>query len=98
MPILRDARLDLSRVEDAEVFPFALPAVRALRERLTFHPKVTFLIGENGAGKSTILEALAAKLELDTYGGDTNFTLVKHGLIRRSTKRSSLLAVRAARP
>lgn len=38
-------------------FPFSIPAIGALRE-LPFAP-VTFLVGENGSGKSTFLEALA---------------------------------------
>lgn len=77
--LLRDVRLDLSRVDDTEAFPFVLPAVRALRSPLAFHPQMTFLIGENGSGKSTILEALAAKLDLDAQGGDTVLTFVEHG-------------------
>jgi predicted ATPase len=77
-PLLHDVRLDPSRVRDPEAFPFALPAVRALWEPLQFDPQVTFLIGENGSGKSTILEALAAKLDLDAHGGDTVLTFVEH--------------------
>lgn len=76
--LLRDVRLDVSRVADSQAFPFALPAVQALAEPLVFHPQVTFLVGENGAGKSTILEALAAKLDLDAHGGDTTLTLIQH--------------------
>jgi predicted ATPase len=64
-PILRDVRLDEGRITDPAAFPFALPAVRALKKPLGFHPQVTFFVGENGSGKSTILEALAAKLDLD---------------------------------
>jgi predicted ATPase len=77
-PLLRDVRLDEGRVADPEAFPFTLPAVRALRKPLPFHSQVTFLIGENGSGKSTILEALAAKLDLDAEGGDTVLTFVEH--------------------
>jgi len=77
-PILRDVQLEEGRVTDPAAFPFALPAVRALREPLAFHPQVTFLVGENGSGKSTILEALAAKLDLDAEGGDTVMTFVEH--------------------
>jgi predicted ATPase len=40
------------------VFPFSVPAIAALRE-LRFETPVTFLVGENGSGKSTFLEALA---------------------------------------
>src|SRR5262249_50517633 len=42
-------------------------------ERLPFHPKVTFLVGENGTGKSTLLEALAVCCELNPEGGSRNF-------------------------
>jgi hypothetical protein len=37
-------------------FPYAIPAVREMNI-LEFHPDVTFFVGENGSGKSTILEA-----------------------------------------
>lgn len=53
-------------------YPFDLPAVRDLKN-LEFHPKVTFLIGENGTGKSTILEALAAAMRFNPEGGSKNF-------------------------
>lgn len=46
-------------------FPFTV--FRAF-PRLTFHSEVTFLVGENGSGKSTILEALACAVELPTVG------------------------------
>src|SRR6185369_13173784 len=42
-------------------------------ERLVFHPKVTFLVGENGTGKSTLLEALAVGVGLNPEGGSRNF-------------------------
>ena len=52
-------------------WPFSIPAVQALgaRERLEFHPAVTFFIGENGSGKSTILEAIARKAGFSPEGG-----------------------------
>ena len=52
-----------------DVFPFNLPLVRATRE-LAFHRPVTFLVGENGTGKSTLLEAMAAGINAVTIGGD----------------------------
>ena len=76
-PILRHVELDPGRITDPDAFPFGLPAVKALLEPREFHPQVTFLVGENGSGKSTILEALAAKLDLDAEGGDTVMTFVQ---------------------
>src|SRR5207249_1476987 len=40
---------------------------------LAFHPKVTFLVGENGIGKSTLLEAVAVACGLNPEGGSRNF-------------------------
>jgi predicted ATPase len=74
--LLRSVRLDPRRVPDPPGFPFELPAVAALEEGLAFHPQVTCLVGENGSGKSTIVEAIAAKLDLDAEGGDTQLTFV----------------------
>jgi predicted ATPase len=60
---------------DHEVYPFTIPAVREL-EKIRFHENVTFLVGENGSGKSTVLEALAISLGLGAEGGTRN-TLFK---------------------
>ena len=51
----------------AERFPFSVPIVREL-EKLSFDSPVTLLVGENGSGKSTILEGIAAAAGLPTIG------------------------------
>lgn len=51
----------------AEGFPFDLPVVRAL-DTLTFRKPVTFLVGDNGTGKSTLLEAIAAGIDAAAAG------------------------------
>jgi predicted ATPase len=51
-----------------EGYPFALPFVQGLGD-LTFRSPVTCLVGENGTGKSTLLEAIAAAAGLPTVGG-----------------------------
>ena len=43
--------------------------------QLKFHPGVTFFVGENGAGKSTIMEAIAVALGYGPEGGTKNVTL-----------------------
>ena len=50
--------------------PFELPAVaQLLRDGLTFEAPVTLLVGENGSGKSTIIEAIAEAYGVDARGG-----------------------------
>lgn len=53
---------------DFNQYPFNIPAVRELGT-LEFHSDVTFFVGENGAGKSTILEAIALALGFGREGG-----------------------------
>lgn len=52
-----------------------LPAVRSLRAMgaLTFHKPVTFFVGENGVGKSTLIEAMAVLAGFNAEGGSVNF-------------------------
>jgi predicted ATPase len=51
-------------------WPFDVPAVaQVVEEGLSFTSPVTFLVGENGTGKSTIVEAIAEAYGLDAHGG-----------------------------
>ena len=50
-------------------YPFGIPVVRAL-ERIALRGPVTFLVGENGSGKYTLLEAVAAAAGLPTVGSE----------------------------
>ncbi|MCH7490777.1 MAG: AAA family ATPase [Gemmatimonadetes bacterium] len=52
-----------------EGFPFDVPIIRALGE-IRFTSPVTFLVGENGCGKSTILEGIACAVGFITVGSD----------------------------
>ncbi|HZY17824.1 MAG TPA: AAA family ATPase [Ramlibacter sp.] len=56
---------------DVDVHPFDIPAVRELGN-VDFHPNVTFFVGENGTGKSTVLEGLALALGFGSEGGTRN--------------------------
>lgn len=52
-------------------YPFSVPAVSSLaRTPLIFDRPVTFLVGENGAGKSAILEGLACAADSVAIAGE----------------------------
>lgn len=53
-------------------YPFNLPFLKDL-SKLKIHPKVTFFVGENGMGKSTLIEAIAVASGFNAEGGTKNF-------------------------
>jgi predicted ATPase len=53
--------------ERLDGFPFTLRIVRRMPE-IEFRSPVTFLVGENGTGKSTLLEAIAAAVNAVAIG------------------------------
>jgi len=63
---LRSIKLKTNELPDR--FPFNLPVVRELDE-LVFDSTVAFFVGENGSGKSTILEAIACGIKAPAIGG-----------------------------
>lgn len=67
-PFLRSVTLRRDWVESFDVFPFWIPAVKNLTT-LDLHPNVTFFVGENGTGKSTLLEAIAVAEGFNAEGG-----------------------------
>ncbi len=50
-------------------FPFNLPILHGW-DTLTLNAPVTFFVGENGTGKSTLLEAIAIAAEMVTVGSE----------------------------
>ncbi len=71
-------------------FPFAVPAIAAnIGERVSFSAPVTFLVGENGSGKSTFLEGIACAVGLPGIGSenpDSDPTLVHGRVLAESMK------------
>ena len=56
--------------QDKDVFPFNLEIIRSL-SAFEFGAPVAFLVGENGSGKSTVLEAIACAVESITVGSES---------------------------
>lgn len=68
-------RIRLAPTAPSSEYPFDLPVVAGLLRGggLGLPPGVTFLVGENGSGKSTVVEALAVAVGLNPEGGSRNF-------------------------
>ena len=64
----------LSSIPHSE-YPFNIPAVRHLKRTggITLEKPVTFLVGENGTGKSTLIEAIAVAMGFNAEGGSRDF-------------------------
>src|SRR5262245_2336762 len=67
-PFLKSVQLKRELVESWDTFPFCIPAIRNLHS-LELHRNVTFFVGENGTGKSTVLEAIAVAEGFNPEGG-----------------------------
>jgi predicted ATPase len=70
---IKGIRLDQGA--DTGRYPFTLAVVRHLVRagELDLDPRVTFLVGDNGTGKSTLVEALAVAAGFNAEGGSQSF-------------------------
>jgi predicted ATPase len=76
-PYLRRVWLDPSRIADRAAYPFCLPFLQDDFE-LRFDRSITIIVGENGTGKSTFLEGIAALAGYDEAGGGKGYRPVDH--------------------
>src|SRR5690348_12298372 len=69
MPHLRSITFTTPSGATVARYPFTVPALRALQgQTLTLTSPVTMFVGENGSGKSTVLEGLARAIGCITVG------------------------------
>lgn len=69
---IREITLDRDMIDDFDVYPFNIEVIKNFK-KLNLVSPVTFLVGENGTGKSTFIEALAISCGLNPEGGTQNF-------------------------
>lgn len=69
--LIQGISLDWSKV-DRDCYLWEIPALRRLSS-LIFSSNVTFFVGENGTGKSTLLEAIAVAYGFNPEGGTKNY-------------------------
>jgi predicted ATPase len=76
-PYLRRVWLDRSLVFEPAAYPFCLPLFEGGFE-LAFERSITVVVGENGTGKSTLLEGIAVLAGYDEAGGGKGYMPVDH--------------------
>ncbi len=76
-PYLLGVRTIAERFSDSRDFPFSLQVVKDLD--VAFDRPVTIFVGENGGGKSTVLEAIVVLCGLPVSGGAKADLASQHG-------------------
>lgn len=90
--------ISLRKTPDEDSYISYLPVIRNLKKvnTLNLDKGVTFFVGENGTGKSTLLEAIASSYGFNPEGGSRNFAfatasthsdLHKYMILGKGTKR-----------
>ncbi|WP_282939989.1 AAA family ATPase [Paenibacillus sp. RC67] len=68
---LRSVQIMKQQFPNQTAYPFSISALNGV-ESINLQGNVTFFVGENGSGKSTILEAIAYQCGFNTAGGGRN--------------------------
>jgi predicted ATPase len=72
-PLLKTITAKSLDLVDNNQYPFSLDIIKNLK-KISFPTQVTFFIGENGTGKSTLLEAIAYHAGFGPEGGSKNIS------------------------
>lgn len=83
-PYLKRVWIDPAAEVDRSQYPFNLPLFRDSGFELRFDEAVTIIVGENGTGKSTLLEGIAVLAGFPEMGGGPGYITdrVEHALAR----------------
>lgn len=77
-PYLKRVWLDAASEIDEAAYPFCLPLFASGEFDLAFDTAITIIVGENGVGKSTLLEGIAVLAGFDEAGGGPGYRAVDH--------------------
>jgi len=91
---LIQASLRRDKIASLADYPFSIPAIGNL-DQIRFEQPVTFFIGENRSGKSTLLESIAVAWGLNPEGGSRNFNFATRA--SHSSLKDYLRLTRSAR-
>lgn len=94
-PYLKRIWLEPSKITDREAYPFCLPLLRDDFE-LRFDKAITIIVGENGTGKSTLLEGIAVLAGFNEAGGAKGYMTVDHSDARETMGGQLSTALRAS--
>jgi len=70
--IIQSVKIEWDKISD-DSYLRLIPALQ-FEEKLEFSKNITFFVGENGTGKSTLLEAIAVAFGFSAEGGTRNYT------------------------
>src|SRR6516225_1964390 len=76
-PYLKRIWLDAALVDEPQAYPFCLPFLQNGFELAIDHA-ITIIVGENGTGKSTLLEGIAVLAGYNEAGGGKGYMTVDH--------------------
>lgn len=93
-PYLRRVWIDPDRMPATRDYPFSLPYLEDFE--IAFERPITIIVGENGTGKSTILEAIAALAGYDRAGGGKGYRPADHSLALAADGSGLASALRAS--
>lgn len=95
-PFLKRITLRAEVMAESTGYPFDLPWLRDPDFELEFTTPVTIVMGENGTGKSTLIEAIAALSGYDEAGGGKGYLPMDHSTALARSGGDLARAIRAA--
>ncbi len=95
-PYLKRVWFDPDAEIEPAVYPWCLPLFRDRDFELAFDRPITVIAGENGVGKSTLLEGIAVLAGFDESGGGPGYRAVDNSRAREASGGALARALKAS--